>query len=75
MFDRDAGQRRDREGVDLDDVAGLFEGDTPGFSDGVRALSWRCSGGELADQGGNGLNRSRRMSAPMMRPTVALDVA
>ena len=58
MLDGDAGQRIDREGVDLDDVAGLFEGDALGFADGVGTLSWRCSGGELADQGGNGLNRS-----------------
>jgi hypothetical protein len=59
MLDGDAGQRIDREGVDLNDVAGLFEGDGLGFSDGVRALSWRCSGGDLADQGGNGLNLFR----------------
>src|SRR6201997_2409288 len=58
MLDGDAGQRIDRQGVDLDDVAGLFEGDGLGFSDGVGTFSWRCSGGDLADQGGNGLNRS-----------------
>ena len=58
MLDGDAGQRIDREGVDLDDVAGLFEGNALGFSDGVGALLWRCFGGDFADQGGNGLNRS-----------------
>ena len=75
VLDGDAGQRIDREGVDLDDVAGLFEGDALGFADGVGTLSWRCSGGELADQGGNGLNRSAPDERAMTRPTVALDVA
>ena len=56
LFDGHAGPRMDREGVDLDDVAGLFEGDVAGLADGVGTLFSRAPGGALADQGGDGLN-------------------
>ena len=45
VLDDDSGGDGDRERVDLDDVAGLFEGDAAGLANGVRALFRGFAGG------------------------------